>query len=274
MPAPDLPIPPQPDKDANVNALPALRQNRLLEVLNERGQVTVAELVALFDVSRDTIRRDLDFMERRGLLVRTHGGAVRKDQMVRIDTTLVLRMNAHADAKRRIGQAAAGLVRDGETLLLNGGSSTCAFAAALGERRDLTIVTNNLRIPPITPEAAVRAIYVLGGTYWSVSQVTIGTIGLPGVAGFSADTAVIGVTAVSAAGIAIGRLDEATEAAGMVALAKRTIVLADHSKFNTAAFAMIAGYDRIEHVVTDAEPPPDIADALERAGVQVLVVGG
>ncbi|MGP2435560.1 DeoR/GlpR family DNA-binding transcription regulator, partial [Listeria monocytogenes] len=78
--------------------------------------------------------------------------------------------------------------------------------------------------------------------------------------------------ALSAAGITMGRLDEATETASMVALARRTIVLADHSKFNTSAFATIAAYDRIEHLVTDAVPPTDIADALERAGVQVLVV--
>jgi len=83
---------------------------------------------------------------------------------------------------------------------------------------------------------------------------------------------VIGVTALSVAGITMGRLDEATETASMVALARRTIVLADHSKFNTSAFAMIAGYDRIEHLVTDAPPPADIAEALERAGVQILVV--
>jgi DeoR/GlpR family transcriptional regulator of sugar metabolism len=274
MTASDIPSSIQLDAESNSNALPALRQNRLLDVLQEREQVTVAELVALFDVSRDTIRRDLDSMERRGLLVRTHGGAIRKDQMVRVDTTLGLRMDAHADAKRRIGQAAAGLVRDSETLLLNGGSSTCAFAAALGERRNLTIVTNNLRLPPVTPEAAVRAIYLLGGTYWSVSQVTIGPIGLPGVAGFSADTAVIGITALSAIGITMGRLEEASESASMIDLAKRTIVLADQSKFNKAAFATIAGFDRIEHLVTDAEPPPDIATGLERAGVQVLVCKG
>jgi DeoR family transcriptional regulator, carbon catabolite repression regulator len=271
MPADDLPPHSPIEIEAGATALPALRQSRLLGVLQERGQVTVTELVALFDVSRDTIRRDLDSMEQRGLLVRTHGGAIRKDQMVRVDTTLGLRMDAHAEAKRRIGQAAARLVRDGETLLLNGGSSTCAFAAALGERRHLTIVTNNLRLPPVTPEAAVRAIYVLGGTYWSVSQVTIGPIGLTGVAGFSADTAVIGCTAVSAAGVTMGHLEEATESAGMVGLAKRTIVLADQSKFNMSAFATIAGFDRIEHLVTDAVPPPEIAAALERAGTQVLV---
>ncbi len=233
----------------------------------------MAELVGLLDVSRDTVRRDLDVLERRGLLVRTHGGAVQKDRMVRVDTALGLRMDEHADAKERIGSAAAGLIRDGETLVLNGGSSTVAFAAALTERRNLTVVTNNLRIPPVAPEQAMRAIYVIGGTYWAVSQVTIGALSLPGIAGFDADTAVIGVTGLSAGGITMGRLEEAAETASMIAAAKRTIVLADCSKFDVSAFARIAPLDSIEHLVTDAAPPPEIATALEQAGVQVLVCG-
>ena len=118
---------------------------------------------------------------------------------------------------------------------------------------------------------AVRAVYVMGGTYWAVSQVTIGPIGLPGIAGFDADTAVIGVTAVSAAGLSMGRLDEASETAAMIGVAKRTVVVADASKFRATAFAQVASFERIQHLVTDAAPPPDIAAALDSANVQVLV---
>jgi DeoR family transcriptional regulator, fructose operon transcriptional repressor len=252
-------------------ALPATRQSRLLQLVQRHGQVTVNELVSLLDVSRDTIRRDLDLLEERDLLVRTHGGAVRKDRMVQVDTLLGLRMDAFTEAKRRIGERTAALVRDGETLLLNGGSTTWAFAAALGVRRDLTVITNNLRVPPAVPEGAARAIHLLGGTYGPVSQVTVGPIALPGVAGFSVDTAVIGVTGISLDGFAIGRLEEATITADMVARAKRTIVVADGSKFHVAAFATVAPFERVQHLVTDAAPPPDIGAALDSAGVQIVV---
>ena len=90
------------ESDAAGGALPALRHSRLLQYLQDRGQATVAELVTLLDVSRDTVRRDLDLLERRGLLVRTHGGAVTKDRLVRVDTTMGLRMDEHVEAKRRI----------------------------------------------------------------------------------------------------------------------------------------------------------------------------
>jgi DeoR family transcriptional regulator, fructose operon transcriptional repressor len=254
-----------------IATLPAARQSRLLQLVQRRGQVTVNELVGLLDVSRDTVRRDLDLLEERDLLIRTHGGAVRKDRMVQVDTVLGLRMDAYTEAKRRIGERTAALVRDGETLLLNGGSTTCAFATALGQRRDLTIITNNLRVPPVMPESAARAIHLLGGTYEPVSQVTVGPIALPGVVGFNVDTAVIGVTGISLDGFAIGRLEEATVTADMVARAKRTIVVADASKFHLAAFATVAAFDRVQHLVTDAMPPPDMAAALDTAGVQVLV---
>ncbi len=259
------------DTGERAAALPAVRQSRLVALLDERGQITVSELVSLLEVSRDTIRRDLDVLEERGLLVRTHGGAVRGDRMVRVDTTLGQRMDEHTEAKRRIARAGARLVRDGETLILNGGSTTCYFAGELGARRELTLVTNNLRIPPVVDDASVRALHILGGAYWSVSQVTIGTVGFANVAGIRADTAVIGAAALSAAGPSVGRLEEAVASAAMIDLADRTVLLVDSSKFDTEAFARIAPLERIQHLVTDAAPTGALAEALEAAGTQITL---
>lgn len=264
-------IQPDPANDADSLALPALRQGRLAALVRERGQMTVADLVTRFGVSRDTIRRDLDVLERRGLLVRTHGGAIPSDSLVMREVSLTQRMDAHAAAKTRIGRAASLLIRDGETLIVNGGSTTYYFAAELGDRRELMVVTNNLRIPPALPERAMRAVYVLGGTYWSSPQVTIGPIGFASTARISADTAVIGVTGVSADGFSIARLEEAAVSASMIEVARRTVILADSSKFQVAAFAHVTGFAEVQHLVTDAAPPPEIAAALEQAGVQVLV---
>lgn len=260
---------PEPANDAN--PLPALRQSRLAALVRERGQMTVTELVQRFRVSRDTIRRDLQALEQRGLLVRTHGGAIPGDDLVMREVSLTQRMDAHARAKIRIGRAAAGLIRDGETLIINGGSTTYYFAAEVKDRQELMVVTNNLRIPPVLPDRSMRAVYVLGGTYWSSPQVTIGAIGFPSTAQISADTAVIGVTGLSANGFSIARLEEAALSSSMIRVARRTVVLADHSKFGVDAFARVAGLAEVEYLVTDAAPPPGIAAALEQAGVRVLV---
>src|SRR5262249_10260588 len=150
--APDAPPPEASDasaaqseeSDAQGFALPARRRSELLRAAKKRGSITVAELAEEFSVSFDTIRRDLDYLAGRGLLTRTHGGAVAMDGFLERDAPFTQRLNARAAEKTRIGRAAAGLISDGETLIVNGGSTTRAFAAALGERRRLTIVTNNL----------------------------------------------------------------------------------------------------------------------------------
>ena len=180
-------------------------------------------------------------------------------------------MDTHVQAKRRIGRAASTLIRDGETLIVNGGSTTAYFAAELGARRNLMLVTNNLRIPPVLPEQTIRAVYVLGGTYWSSPQVTIGPIGFASTARINADTAVLGITGVSPGGFSIARLEEAAASAGMAQLAQRTIILADSSKFRAAAFAHVADFADVQHLVTDALPPREIAEALAEAGVEILV---
>ncbi len=252
--------------------LPAARQTKLVELVMKRGQVSATELVSLFGVSRDTIRRDLTLLEERGLLVRTHGGAVRCERLVTSSiTTLDSRMNVNRDAKERIGRAAARLVRDRETLMLNGGSSIACFADELEDHRDLTIVTNSLNVPSILPQCAVRAVYVLGGAYIASAQVTVGFVGFAAMPQISVDTAVIAVSGLSAQGCSISKLEEAIATKEMMAACQRTILLADSSKFDVQAFAMVADYELVEYLVTDAQPEGSLAAALEEAGVKIVV---
>jgi DeoR family transcriptional regulator, fructose operon transcriptional repressor len=254
------------------NALPSRRRAELVRLARSRGQVTVTELAALFDVSRDTIRRDLDLLAERGLLTRTHGGAVPLDALAMRDTPFAERLNAHKVAKARIGRAAAALVGDGETLIVNGGSTTRAFAAELVGRRNLTVVTNNLSLPAVLSGDAVRDVYVLGGQYRPESQVTIGEVRFAPVSGISVDTAVIGVGGITThAGLSTTLLAEAVMIEAMIGTASRTIVVADASKFGHNAFAHIVPLSRIHVLVTDEGPSAELRSALTEAGVEVLV---
>src|SRR6202011_4269507 len=132
------------DDSMRENVLPAKRHLELLGLVRARGQMTVNELSGHFAVSGDTVRRDLDLLASQGLLKRTHGGAVAMDNLVHQDSTFMQRMSTRVPAKRRIARAASRLIGDGETLLINGGSTTKIFAAELVNRRKLTVVTNNL----------------------------------------------------------------------------------------------------------------------------------
>jgi DeoR/GlpR family transcriptional regulator of sugar metabolism len=252
-------------------SLPARRRSELLKVAKTRGSVTVTEIASEFAVSADTIRRDLDYLSSRGLLARTHGGAVPVDGFVDRDTPVAARVNARASEKARIATTAAALIVDGETLIVNGGSTTRAFVGELGSLRNLTIVTNNLGVPAAVPPNTARDVYLLGGHIRQELQVTIGAVGFANAGPISADTAIIGVGGVSVRGFSTTMLEESTMIASMMASARRVIVLADAAKFGVTVLAHIAPLERVHLLVTDADPQPELAAALEDAEVEVIV---
>jgi DeoR/GlpR family transcriptional regulator of sugar metabolism len=261
----------RPPADADT-ALPGRRRALLTSFVDEHGQATVVELAESFGVSTDTVRRDLDWLAERGAIARTYGGAVTLSGLAATDSPFNDRTAVHLDAKRRIGAAAAERIADGETVLLNGGTTTLAVARALGGHRNLTIVTNNLRLPAEVPAASVRDVYLLGGNCRLKSNVTLGPVAFPGMEGVSADIAVIGVGGVSAkAGLSTTNLQEAQMMAQMIESALRTVVVADSSKFGRNAFAHIARLDAISALVTDAEPDAELAEVLASAGVELVL---
>lgn len=260
-----------PDRDSDA-ALPGRRRALLTAFVDEQGQATVTELAEAFKVSADTVRRDLDLLAQRGAVSRTYGGAVTVVGLASTDTPFTDRSAVHRDEKQRIAAAAAERIADGETVILNGGTTTLAVAQALGRRRNLTVVTNNLWVPAALPTSAVRDVYILGGSCRVASNVTIGPVAFPGTEGISADVAVIGVGGVSdRAGFTTTNLQEAQMMADMIESAQRTMVLADSGKFGRSAFAHIVRFDAVETLITDRLPDAGLRDALASAGVDVVV---
>ena len=252
-------------------AKPALRRADILRLVKQLGQVTVTEMSARFEVSLDTIRRDLDTLADEGLVSRIHGGAVPMDNMASADSPFEQRINARQIAKTNIGRAAARLISSGETLIVNGGSTAVAFAASLRDLQRLTIVTNNLSLPAAIPPNAVNSLYLLGGEIRSGARITLGPVGFVGTRQIIADTAVIGVGGITEDGVSTSLIEEATMMAGMIAAARRTIVIADKTKFGRSGFAVVAPLDRLDVLVTDEEPLPELQVALEAAGVRIVV---
>jgi DeoR family fructose operon transcriptional repressor len=181
------------------------------------------------------------------------------------------RVFAHAEAKTRIGRAAAQLISDGETLIINGGSTTFAFSANLGTRRNLKVVTDNVAMLSVMPPEALESVYLLGGNYRIELASTVGLVGFSP-ENISADTAVLGVSGLTAKdGLSTTIFEEALMVAQMISCAGRTIVIADESKFRVRAFAQIAPFAAIDILVTDAPPPADLSQALSDANVEVIV---
>jgi DeoR family transcriptional regulator, fructose operon transcriptional repressor len=255
---------------------PASRQVDVASYVAETGQVTVTDLASRFDVSPDTIRRDLDQLDAEGMLIRTHGGAVSLSALPRADTGVDVRMRLQAAAKERIGALAASLVGDGSVLIINAGTTSLSMVRHLKDQRELTIATNNLRIPAEISPKVCRDLYLFGGSVRLGAQATVGPISFRAEGNdtdidIKCDLAIIGVGAISAAGYTTSNLAEAVMMGQMMKHAARVIVLADSSKFDRQLFAQISPLDAGHVLVTDQQPPQGLRAALDESGVQILV---
>lgn len=260
------------------HSLPAGRKAELAAYVSETQHVTVSQLAEKFGVSVDTIRRDLQELHDDGQLIRTRGGAmsVRATAMERqIDD----RLRLNTAAKDRIGALTATLVQDGSVLMLNAGTTMLSVVRHLRGHRNLTVATNNLRIPNEISPDVLRDFYIFGGMVRLRGQATIGavTFQLPNGRDLrlQCDLAVISVGSVSPdVGYSTSSVSEAVMMGEMMDCASRVAVLADSSKFGEPLFAQIAELSRADYLVTEAAPPDDLARALKDAGVEVLVADG
>jgi DeoR family glycerol-3-phosphate regulon repressor/DeoR family fructose operon transcriptional repressor len=263
------------DRDERQRHLPAGRKAQLAAFVADTGQVTVGELAERFGVSIDTVRRDLDQLAAEGILVRTYGGAVSLSTVSRTDRAVDQRLTVQEQEKEKIAALAGALVQDGSTIMINGGTTTLALARNLGQHRDLTVATNNLLIPGALPPSAVRDIYVFGGAVRALTLATIGPVSFRANTGaeldISCDLALIGVGAVAAdAGYTTSNLSEAAMMQEMISRAARVAILADSSKFGRRLFAQVSELGAADYLITDTAPAPELRDALEASGVEVL----
>ncbi len=252
-------------------SLPARRRFELIRLAKREGQLSIAQLSSQFGVSADTIRRDLDMLSVRGLVRRTHGGAIAADFLAQSECGPGQRTGVRTAEKTRIAKCAAALIKNGESLILNGGSTTRLFASELAGKRDLTVVTNALGVPPVLPHDAVRDIVFLGGEYRPESNTTVGSIAFCGAVPVNTDSAIVGVGGIAQDGLYTSLLQDATMTGNMISHARRTIVLADSTKFGQRLLGHIASLDKIDILVTDATPPRELFRALVQLSVQVVV---
>ncbi len=268
-----MPVTPVEDEDRR---LPATRKAGLAAYVSELGQVTVAALANHFNVSSDTIRRDLDQLDAEGVLIRTHGGAIAPQALPRPDTTLDVRARLRADAKDTIGALAAGLVQDGQVVIMNAGTTILSVVRHLRQHRDLIIATNNLRIPMEIAPTVFHELYIFGGAVRLSAQDTTGPVSFQLTTGgdplsVHCDLALIAVGGVSAeSGFTTSHLAEAKMMREMMGRAEKVAVLGDSSKFGRNLFAQAADFTMADVFVTDTAPTGDLARAMAEGGVQVL----
>lgn len=247
------------------------RRHLVLEQVTDSGEVKVATLSRLAGVSEMTVRRDLEALEREGLVRRVHGGAISATSRS-YEPPFALRAGHHAEVKVRIGRAAASLVAKGETAVIDVGTTTLELARALGDASTLTVLTPSLRVvEELAGNAEVRVI-VTGGIVRRGELSLIGDLAERSFDALHCDTAFIGVGGLErGAGLTEFNLDDTRVKRAALGTARRCVVLADSSKLGKVAFATICPLERMDVLVTDSSATDATLAPVRDAGVEVLI---
>ena len=245
------------------------RHEYILSQVARNGALSVAELVRALHVSRETIRRDLNTLAARGLLVTTHGGALSSD---RREPDLDVREAANAGAKRAIGERAAAMVPDGASVIIDSGSTTHALARALMDRHRLAVYTNDLRIAVLLGRRNDNRVTLLGGELSGHEDATFGLDTVQQLAQYHADYAFVGAGGITPDGELTDYSRMVAEVRGrMLGAAACVVVVADHSKFGRMTPVRINGIERARYLITEQEPDKAIARAIAARGPELLI---
>jgi DeoR family fructose operon transcriptional repressor len=247
------------------------RWQQILAALTEHRRMRVARLAELLAVSEATVRRDLEAMQAQGLLQRTHGGAMLA-QPTAFEASFDEGLARAPKEKQAIGRCAAALVQEGDTLIIESGSTTLEFARALLGMHRLTIFTNSPAIAAVLAENAGFEVMVLGGLLRKQSASLVGAWVSKLLDGVRVDKAFLGVNGLSAGfGLSAPNPYTADSRAAMLRAARTCVALADSSKLGVETVYHVAPLDALDLLVTDAAATDAQLAPLRDAGVEVLV---
>ena len=254
------------------NLLNEERRRAILETMQHDGRVLVGDLARQFQTSQVTIRKDLEILHVRGLIQRTHGGALPNSGGALEDPTLREKEKLHRKEKLAVAAAAAGLVSEGQVVILDSGTTTTEIARALRNFKNLTIVTNAVNIAAELATSSLEVI-LTGGTVRKNSFSLVGPIAEETLRRLSADILFLGVDGFDVNyGLSTPNLQEANVNRVMVEIAKRTVATCDSSKFGRRSLSLIVEPSALDHVITDRGIPKADAQALKRASIEVTLV--
>ncbi len=248
------------------------RRRRIRELLREQGRVRVEALAARFGISQVTIRADLAILESAGALTRTHGGAL---SVLDADQSLDVKQLQHRPEKQRIAAAAAGLIQEGETIILDSGTTTAEIARHIRtlELRSVNVITNALNIAALLIDVPSVRLIVPGGILRRESNSLSGPMAETALEALRANRLYLGADAVDPQiGIMTPHLAEAELNAKMIGISQQVVVVADSSKFARRNISLIARVAQLHMLITDRAAPPEAVAQLRERGVEVRLV--
>jgi DeoR family glycerol-3-phosphate regulon repressor len=252
---------------------PNPRQALLLEEVGVRGSVSVEALAERFDVTLQTVRRDVKLLSDAGLLARFHGG-VRVPSSTTENIAYRQRQLLNQAAKARIARTVAAAVPSGCSLIINIGTTTEAIARELLRHKGLRVITNNLNVAAILSDNPDCEVIVAGGIVRTRDRGIVGEVTVDFIQQFKVDIGLIGISGIEEDG-SLRDFDyrEVKVARAIIDHSREVWLAADHSKFNRPAMVELARFDHVDRLFTDAAPPPPFPALLAAAGVDCVTCG-
>lgn len=253
-----------------------MRQKKIRELIEAGGAVTVASLAEQFDISPITIRRDLMSLEQQGFLNRTHGGAIVGDEAEAARFSVIPyldRDQVRTKEKGLIAQRAAEFVKDGDSIIINAGTTMSRFARALRDRRNLQVVTNGVTVAVEFEPNRSAQVYLIGGLVDSSKMATTGQAAEQAMGEIRVPRAFLGLSGISVAdGIAMYNPEEARINRIFIESVRETTVLVDSTKFDSQALYRVAPLSSLHRIITDSGISKENRVAIERMGIELIIV--
>jgi DeoR family transcriptional regulator, aga operon transcriptional repressor len=249
------------------------RRAKILEELEAHGQVTVSDLSKIYKISEVTIRNDLSHLEKQNMLIRARGGAIKmKYFRMGIEPPISDKQKEFLKKKQGIAKAALNYIEDGDTIILDSGTTTTEIAKNLGQFKNLTVITNALNIAIILSEYEGINIFMPGGVLRKKSLSLVGVLADENFGKFYCDKLFLGVDGFDTIhGLSTPNTEEAHLNQIMLSKAKKVIVVADSIKFLRRRFAFISPISSINVVITDSGIREEDKNRLEKNGVEVII---
>lgn len=247
------------------------RHHEILQRARENGRVDVASLATELDVTPETVRRDLSALERAGLVRRVHGGAIAIERLG-FEPAVAARESLLTAEKARIAKAALAELPDSGAVVLDAGTTTRQLADMVPTDVELTVVVNSPLLATLLAHRSNLTVMMLGGRVRGRTMAAVGDWATAALASIHVDVAFMATNGISVErGLTTPDPNEAAIKAAMIAAARRTVLLADHTKIGNDYFARFGDLDAVDTFITDTGAETELVDEISEAGPRVVL---
>lgn len=251
--------------------LAAQRREKILQLIQEDGHAKVLELSKLFKVTEVTIRQDLERMERQGLIVREHGGACLSDAGLNVKDLTLMNQN-HLEEKKAIARKAMTFIHDGETIILDSGSTTTEIAKLMVGFTNLTVITNAINIALILGSMSGINLNVTGGEFKSPTLSLTGMKAANYLENIHADKVFLATAGINLkTGLTYPSISDLVVKKTMIEVSDVVYLVADSSKIGTSSFASLGALSLVDHIITDSNITPEDEEVFKKYDVKYTV---